>query len=37
VIALDARIRVAPAQQPGTGRFAIRPYPQELEELISSR
>jgi acetyltransferase len=31
VIALDARIRVAPAQQPGTGRFAIRPYPQELE------
>ncbi|WP_374447512.1 GNAT family N-acetyltransferase [Stella sp.] len=32
VIALDARIRVARAERPGTSRFAIRPYPQELED-----
>ncbi len=35
VIALDARIRAAPAAAPGTGRFAIRPYPKELEEWTS--
>lgn len=35
VIALDARIRVAPARRPGTGRFAIRPYPQELEGVAT--
>jgi acetyltransferase len=30
-IALDARVRIAPARLPGTDRFAIRPYPRELE------
>ena len=34
VIALDARIRVRQAVQSGSMRLAIRPYPQELEELI---
>jgi acetyltransferase len=34
VIALDARIRVAPAARPGAERLAIRPYPKELEETI---
>ena len=32
IIALDARIRVARTDVTGTGRFAIRPYPAELEE-----
>jgi acetyltransferase len=32
VIALDARVRIAPAARPGTQRFAIRPYPGQLEE-----
>jgi acetyltransferase len=32
VIALDARIRVAPARLPGAGRLAIMPYPQALAE-----
>jgi len=32
VIALDARVRVAKATVPGVDRFAIRPYPRELEE-----
>jgi acetyltransferase len=32
VIALDARIRVARAAAAGAARFAIRPYPRELEE-----
>lgn len=35
VVALDARIRVAPATAPGTARLAIRPYPKELEETVS--
>jgi acetyltransferase len=35
VIALDARIRVAPPRRPTTERLAIRPYPKELEETIS--
>ncbi len=35
VIALDARIRVAPADAAAIDRFAIRPYPDELEERIS--
>lgn len=35
VIALDARMRVAPASVTGPDRFAIRPYPEELEERIS--
>ncbi|WP_373499658.1 GNAT family N-acetyltransferase [Desulfococcus sp.] len=34
VIALDARIRVAPAAGDPTDRLAIRPYPKELEETI---
>jgi len=35
VIALDARMRVAPASVAGAERFAIRPYPEELEERIT--
>ena len=35
VLALDARIRLAAPVQPGIGRFAIRPYPRELEETVS--
>jgi acetyltransferase len=35
-IALDARMGVAPAPRPGTDRFAIRPYPQELEQVIET-
>ena len=31
VIAIDARIRVAPAPAAGTARLAIAPYPKELE------
>ncbi len=34
IVALDARIRVARAAATGTERFAIRPYPAELEEWI---
>jgi acetyltransferase len=34
VLALDARIRIAPASTTGAGRLAIRPYPKELEEWI---
>ena len=34
VIALDARIGVAPAAADGYNRLAIRPYPKELEEWI---
>ncbi len=35
VLALDARIVVAPAKSKGNERFAIRPYPRELEETIT--
>jgi len=35
VIALDARMRIAPARTSGSERFAIRPYPAELEETVS--
>lgn len=35
VLALDARIGVAPATQPGAARLAIRPYPRELEETVT--
>jgi acetyltransferase len=35
VVALDARMRIAPARSSGTARFAIRPYPGELEETVS--
>jgi acetyltransferase len=31
VVALDARLRVAPAQSRGSARLAIAPYPKELE------
>jgi acetyltransferase len=37
VLALDARIKVARPQRPGTARFAIRPYPRELEKLVTLR
>ena len=35
VLALDARMRVATAAQIGPARFAIRPYPAELEESMT--
>lgn len=35
VIALDARIRIAPSVERGTERLAIKPYPRELEEDIT--
>ncbi|HSS66316.1 MAG TPA: acetate--CoA ligase family protein, partial [Gammaproteobacteria bacterium] len=34
VIAIDARIRVCATSDRGSARFAIRPYPRELEEQI---
>ena len=34
VLALGARIRVAPETRPGAERLAIRPYPRELEECV---
>jgi acetyltransferase len=34
VLALDARVVVAPARTTGSDRLAIRPYPRELEETI---
>jgi len=34
VVALDARVRVERAATTGTQRFAIRPYPKQLEETI---
>jgi acetyltransferase len=35
VVALDARIRVAPPTRPRDERLAIRPYPAELEQSIA--
>jgi acetyltransferase len=35
-LALDARIRVARSARRNTGRFAIRPYPVELESTITA-
>lgn len=35
VLALDARIRVQPAETVGPERLAIRPYPKELEEVVT--
>ena len=35
VLALDARLRVRKSDQPPTKRLAIRPYPKELEEVLS--
>ena len=37
VLALDARMRVAHETRPGTGRFAVRPYPAELAREITDR
>lgn len=37
VLALDARVRLAPPRSPGVSRFAIRPYPVELVATVSSR
>ncbi|WP_320046816.1 GNAT family N-acetyltransferase [uncultured Ilyobacter sp.] len=37
VLALDARIRVRPAESAGPERLAIRPYPRELEETMTTR
>lgn len=36
VIALDSRVRIAAAQL-GADRLAIRPYPKELEEMVTLR
>ena len=33
IVALDARLRVAPAQRTGAARLAIAPYPQHLETV----
>ena len=35
VIALDARIRVKSTDRPAVARLAIRPYPRELEEVVT--
>ncbi|AJG19368.1 bifunctional acetate--CoA ligase family protein/GNAT family N-acetyltransferase [Cupriavidus basilensis] len=35
VLALDTRIGVATATQPGAARLAIRPYPKELEKTVT--
>jgi acetyltransferase len=35
VLALDARVRIAPARGTGADRLAIRPYPGELEEELA--
>ncbi|MFA7639579.1 MAG: GNAT family N-acetyltransferase, partial [Parvibaculum sp.] len=37
IIALDARVRIAPAKVQGTARFAIRPYPLSLEGSLTDR
>jgi acetyltransferase len=34
VVAVDSRIRVRPAEEPGSARLAIKPYPRELEEVV---
>ncbi|HEX7029072.1 MAG TPA: bifunctional acetate--CoA ligase family protein/GNAT family N-acetyltransferase [Gammaproteobacteria bacterium] len=34
VMALDARIRIAPTDLPGSERLCIRPYPKELETVF---
>jgi acetyltransferase len=35
VLALDARIKVVKSDLPATERLAIRPYPKELEEILT--
>lgn len=37
VLALDARMKLAPTHLPGPARLAIRPYPKELEEWVTLR
>ena len=37
VIALDARVRLAPSTGSAVARLAIRPYPSELEERVECR
>lgn len=37
VLALDARVRLARPKAPGTTRFAIRPYPQDLVGEINDK
>jgi acetyltransferase len=37
VLALDARIRIARENRPGTARFAIRPWPADLVRQITDR
>ncbi len=37
VVAIDARIRVAPAAMPGAARLAIAPYPKHLESTATAR
>ena len=37
VIALDARVRLAPSAASAVERLAIRPYPSELEETVDHR
>lgn len=37
VVALDTRIRIAPAATPGTSRLAIAPYPKHLEMVDAAR
>ncbi len=37
VLALDARVRIRVPESRGTARLAIRPYPRELERLVTIR
>jgi acetyltransferase len=37
VIALDARVRVKPAYGDASRRFAVRPYPSDLEGTLAAR
>ena len=37
IVALDARVAVRAASGAGSARFAIQPYPQELEETVTLR
>lgn len=37
VLALDARVRVAPASGSASARLAIRPYPTELERCVKTK
>ena len=37
VLALDARVKLSAGAKPGTERFAIRPYPSELEARVEDQ